>query len=141
MRIPIENCHFKFLNNRVSVHCITRCLKNRKPNIAITEYFSAPFFDSQANVQNVLIAHVDPKMCELILSDCNVDSEYSLDVEIMSLESLQDLVEYLHMPALVVTATHCDICDRSEHVEAHYIRFKSKSRLSIPRNTNNKNSK
>ena len=141
IRTPIQNCRFKFLSGRQSVYCITRCSKHYKPNIANTEYYSAPLFDSRANIQNVLIAHVDSKICEVILSNCNVDTDYILNIQPMTLESLQDLVEYLRMPALVITAAHCDILDESEHIEAHYIRFKSEVRLSIPRITNNKNSK
>ena len=121
----IKRCTYRFLNDKTIVYYPTRYCKLRQKSFANNEYYTEPFIGTQAgNAQNALIAYVDLNQCTskaTILGDDTDIESHKIEINQVQLKQFKHLAYYFNMPALVVINNYCDVTDRTEYFDAHYV--------------------
>lgn len=128
--VPIKRCNFRFLNDKTIVYYPIRYCKLRQKSFANNEYYSEPFQGTQSgNTQNALIAYIDFNQCtsRVTILDIDTDMEtHEIEINQVQLKQFKHLAYYFNMPALVVINNYCDVLDRTEYFDAHYVSLRDK---------------
>lgn len=122
--MAIQHCTFRYLHDCHAVYYIARRSKFRQSSFVNSEYYSEPFHGTEkpTSARNALLAFVDKDMCRGKVATIARDAmSVEIDICHVPMEQFRDMALYFKMPALVITTAFCDIADRSEHLEAHYI--------------------